>query len=81
MTDPLTPDELQQLADWLHDGDLQAFRDDLAVRAERADLNGQQATIREDIDTLDDMLGEAYDAEVERSLMGPGATPRPSEHE
>ncbi len=77
---PLTPDELRQLADWLHGGDLQAFRDDLERRAALPEHNKTQHLIHADIAALDDMLGAEYDAQVERHLMGPGATPRPSEH-
>lgn len=80
MANPLTPDELRQLAEWLHDGDLQAFRDDLERRAALPEHNKTQHLIRADIAALDDMLGGLYDLQVEANLMGPGATPRPSEH-
>lgn len=81
MTAPLTPDELHQLAEWLHGGDLYELRDDLRARLERPDLNKVQHLIAADLAAIDDLISEqAWEESQERLAMGPGSTPLPSEH-
>ena len=78
----MTEDELIKMAEEFYGGDLLALYEDLDARTGRADLNLQQAAIREDLRTLERMLAERdWETDQEHALEDGAGSASPSTHQ